>query len=157
LATIHHGSRRIRTERKGGYMGKTNQVALVIIFSALLLPFQNAAQAQQSPNNLQRSVQIYQYKTVTDSGADRGEVIYYYKCWMCHNDYTRASGTAAPSLKEVFKRAKLVSGEAVNDDTVSKQIKNGSAAMPAFRNTLTDADIADLLKYLRDKCCYQEE
>jgi len=50
----------------------------------------------------------------------------------------------------------LFSGEPVNDETVSKQIRNGSAGMPSFRNTLTDADIADLVSYLRDKCCYEE-
>ena len=111
---------------------------------------------QSSTNELQRAVAIYGYKIAGSSGAGRGEVIYYYKCWVCHNDYTRASGSPAPSLKDIFKRSKLVSGQPVNDDTVSQQIRNGSNGMPSFRYSLTDADIADLLSYLRDRCCYQE-
>ena len=40
-------------------------------------------------NDLQRSVGIYGYNVAANSGAPRGEVIYYYKCWFCHNDYAR--------------------------------------------------------------------
>jgi len=43
-----------------------------------------------SNNDLQRSVEIYSYRVAAKSGAARGEVIYYYKCWVCHNSYTRA-------------------------------------------------------------------
>jgi len=111
-----------------------------------------------SPNNdLQRSVEIYSYKVASKSGAARGEVIYYYKCWVCHNSYTRAAGSPAPGLKDLYKHQELFSGEPVNDETVSKQIRDGSAGMPSLRYTLTDLDIADLVSYLRDKCCYEEQ
>ena len=112
--------------------------------------------SQPATNDLQRTVAIYGYKIAGSGGAARGEVIYYYKCWVCHNDYTRASGSTAPSLKDIFKHPKLGSGQPVNDETVSQQIRNGSTGMPSFRYSLADADIADLLSYLRDKCCYQE-
>jgi len=49
-----------------------------------------------------------------------------------------------------------VTGDAVNDNTVAKQIRNGSPQMPSFGASLKDADIADLLTYLHDKCCYEE-
>jgi len=39
---------------------------------------------------------------------------------------------------------------------VAKQIRNGSPQMPSFGTTLKDADIADLLAYLHDGCCYEE-
>jgi mono/diheme cytochrome c family protein len=121
----------------------------------------NPAQAQTdapaaATNDLQRSFEIYNYNVAATSGAQRGEVIYYYKCWVCHNDYTIAAGSPAPTLKDVFKRAQLRTGEPVNDTTVANQIRNGSAQMPAFGSFLKDNDIADLLAYLRDKCCYQE-
>ncbi len=109
-----------------------------------------------STNDLQRAIAIDRYNIAATSGAARGEVIYYYKCWVCHNDYTRTSGSPAPGLKDLYKRPKLGSGQPVNDDTVTQQIRNGSAGMPSFRHSMTDADIADLLSYLRDKCCYQE-
>lgn len=104
----------------------------------------------------QRSVAIYNYKTTAERGPLRGEEIYYYKCWMCHNSYTIKAGTGAVPLKDIFKRATLITGQPVNDQTVTEKIKNGGPRMPAFRNTLNDADIADLLSYLRDeKCCFE--
>src|SRR5207248_5806999 len=90
-------------------------------------PAQPAAAAS---NDLQRSVEIYGYNAAAKSGAARGEVIYYYKCWNCHNDYTRAAGSPAPTLKDIFKRTTLVTGDPVSDDTVAKQIRNGSPQMP---------------------------
>src|SRR5215475_7030271 len=93
-------------------------------------------------NDLQRSVGIYGYNVAASSGPIRGEVLYYFKCWFCHNDYAREAGSPAPALKDIFKRATLVTGEPVNDDTVAKHIRNGSPQMPAFGTTLKDADIA---------------
>src|SRR6266545_1230890 len=93
-------------------------------------------------NDLQRSVGIYGYNVAANSGPMRGEVLYYYKYWFCHNDYAREAGSLAPGLKDIFKRATLVTGEPVNDDTVAKHIRNGSPQMPAFGTTLKDAEIA---------------
>src|SRR5262249_5071740 len=112
--------------------------------------------AAAASNELQRAVQVYGYNAAGKSGAARGEVIYYYKCWFCYNDYARAAGSPAPALKDIFKRATLVTGDPVNDDTVAKQIRNGSPQMPAYRTALKDADIADLLAYLHNGCCYEE-
>src|SRR3954454_2986413 len=86
-----------------------------------------AAQPTAASNELQRSVEVYSYNMAAKSGALRGEVIYYYKCWNCHNDYTRAAGSPAPTLKDIFKRANLITGDPVSDETVAKQIRNGSA------------------------------
>jgi virginiamycin B lyase len=107
-------------------------------------------------NDLQRSAEVFTYRQAGPSGAARGEVLYYYKCWPCHNDYTRAAGTPAPALKDIFKRTTLVTGDPVNDENVAKQIRNGSPQMPSFGTTLKDADVADLLAYLHDGCCYEE-
>jgi streptogramin lyase/mono/diheme cytochrome c family protein len=112
--------------------------------------------AAAASNDLQRSVEVYGYNAAAKSGAARGEVIYYYKCWNCHNDYTRAAGSPAPTLKGVFSRPMLVTGDPVNDETVAKQIRNGSPQMPSFGTALKDADIADLLAYLHNGCCYEE-
>jgi streptogramin lyase/mono/diheme cytochrome c family protein len=112
--------------------------------------------AVAASNDLQRAVEVYGYDVAAKSGATRGEVIYYYKCWNCHNDYTRAAGSPAPTLRDIFKRTTLVTGDPVNDDTVAKQIRNGSAQMPSFGTALKDADIADLLAYLHAGCCYEE-
>ena len=51
--------------------------------------------------NLQRSTEILYFKRFAESGAERGKEIYFYKCWVCHNDYTRAAGTTAPTLRDL--------------------------------------------------------
>ncbi|MBI4483469.1 MAG: cytochrome c [Acidobacteria bacterium] len=121
---------------------------------------ERSSSGQAAPNrpapkdDFQRSAEIYDFKTTARSGAQRGEEIYYYKCWMCHNKYTKT----APLLHDLYKRPKLLSGQPVNDETVSQKIKNGGPAMPAYRYTLTDADLADLLSYFREgKCCFEAD
>jgi mono/diheme cytochrome c family protein len=96
-----------------------------------------------SADDLQRSLRLDTYRSVAESGAARGEEIYFYKCWMCHNQYTKS----APLLKGLFERANLASGDPVSDDNVTAKIRAGSVGMPAFRTSLSDADITDLRAY----------
>ena len=117
---------------------------------------QTGAPAAAATNELQRSFEVYNYNVAGTSGAQRGEAIYYFKCWVCHNDYTIAAGSPAPTLKDVFKRPQLRTGDPVNDATVANQIRKGSAQMPGFGSFLKDNDIADILAYLHNKCCYEE-
>jgi virginiamycin B lyase len=115
---------------------------------------QTRAQESRSPftDDLQRSNRIDEYTSVADHGIARGENIYFYKCWMCHNKYAQS----APYLADLFQRSTLVSGKAVTDLNVAAHIKNGSAAMPGFRTALSDPEIADLITYIRSgKCCVE--
>src|SRR2546425_969965 len=122
--------------------------------SAIGAPKEGVADAAGTTDDLQRSLRLDNYTVVADSGPGRGEVIYFYKCWMCHNKYTKGG----PYLQELYQRAKLVSGEAVTDDSVSAKIKAGGPSMPAYRHILTDSDIADLRAYFRSgKCCVEGE
>jgi streptogramin lyase len=103
---------------------------------------------------LQWSYRIDRYQLVGDSGAARGEIIYYFKCWMCHNQYTKS----APYLKDLYRHQTLESGQSVDDDSVTAQIKNGGPGMPSFRTSLTGADVADVVAYIREgKCCVEGE
>jgi mono/diheme cytochrome c family protein len=104
----------------------------------------------------QRSETIMEFKKAANSGPDRGQEIYYYKCWMCHNEYTRGEGQA-PSLAGLFKRGALVTGEPLTEDSVRNQIRNGSANMAAYKYALNDADIDDLMSYLKEKCCWNSD
>src|ERR1700730_15591406 len=144
---------------------RTRAVSAVIAIAAVWYGASFAVGNAQAPapqpaaaasNHLQRAVHIVGYNVAAKSAAARGEVLYYYKCWNCHNDYTRAAGSPAPTLKDIYKRTTLVTGDPVNDDTVAKQIRSGSAQMPSFGMALKDADIADLLAYLHAGCCYEE-
>jgi streptogramin lyase/mono/diheme cytochrome c family protein len=136
---------------------------VVLALTVGLLPFaygqtpsreQTASGSAAGATDLQRSIHIERYNVAATSGPARGETLYYYKCWMCHNQYTKS----APPLKDLFQRPRLLSGEPVNDGAVTNQIKNGSPRMPSFSPNLSDADLADLLSYLRsDKCCVEGE
>ncbi|MBT8100490.1 MAG: carboxypeptidase regulatory-like domain-containing protein, partial [Gammaproteobacteria bacterium] len=117
----------------------------------------NAA-AQEPDPYLQRSTEIFNFSTTATEGAQRGEELYYYKCWKCHNAYSLEAGTPAPLMKNIFDRPVLISGEPVSDDTVADKIRDGGPGMPAFRHTLSDEDINDLLSYFRsDDCCFEGE
>src|SRR6478672_8901187 len=96
----------------------------------------------------QRALEIYEFRKAAHSGPARGEEIYFYKCWMCHNELAQGG---APKLVGLFQRPTLVTGEAVNDDNVKRQILNGSANMPAYGHVFNEADIADLMSWLRDE------
>jgi hypothetical protein len=105
----------------------------------------------------QRSGQVLYIQRFGKSGVARGEEIYYMKCWICHNDFTvKADPKAAPTLRDIYKRPKLMSGQPVNDDTIRNQIREGSARMPTYKYVFTDKDLTDLVTYLREKCCFDE-
>ena len=98
----------------------------------------------------QRSVAIYNFRKAAMSGADRGREIFYYKCWFCHNEFAQG----APPLKGVFQRKKLLSGRPTTGDGIKDEIRNGGAGMAAYKYVLNDADLNDLVAYIRDECCW---
>jgi virginiamycin B lyase len=105
-------------------------------------------------DDLQRSVRLDTYRLVADGGAARGENIYFFKCWMCHNRYAKTG----PYLKDLYQRENLMSGDPVSDDTVTAKIKEGGPGMPSFRTSLSDSDVADLRAYFHSgKCCVEGE
>ncbi len=145
----------------------------VLILAVLLWPgnsqYRQLASAQvasQSPaavkeapiDEYDRTAQVWYYQRMGKSGWERGQEIYYMKCWICHNDYTRKASpaSAGPSLRNLYKRPTLMSGDEVNDQTVMAQIRLGNARMPAYGAVLNDKDLSDLIIYLREKCCWDE-
>ena len=100
----------------------------------------------------QRSLKIYEFRKAADSGADRGREIFYYKCWFCHNEF--AGPQSAPALVGVYQRKQLLSGRPTTDDGIKDEIRNGGAGMAAYKYTLTDADLNDLVAYIREGCCW---
>ncbi len=115
---------------------------------------QSASSNVMHTDEFQRSARLDTYKVIADSGAGRGENIYFYKCWMCHNQYAKTG----PYLKELFKHSQLMSGDPVTDENVTAKIKEGGPGMPAFGTTLKDADVADLITYIKEgKCCVEGE
>ena len=77
-------------------------------------PAQEAAATPRDHN--QRSLEIYEFKRVATSGAERGKEIYYYKCWFCHNDFAEG----APKLTGVYQRGTLMTGRPATDEGIKE-------------------------------------
>src|ERR1700681_2522956 len=160
---IHNGQGAQKGNPRGEHMPIQNRrdvrsraILLSLDTGMALLVATTAAAADKeiATDDLQRSLRLDTYRILGDSGAGRGENIYFFKCWMCHNQYAKS----APLLKDLYQRKNLVGGASVNDDTVSAKIKEGGAAMPAFKFSLSDTDIADLRAYFHSgKCCADGE
>jgi cytochrome c5 len=115
---------------------------------------QGSAEKPAQKDDYQRSTEIFGYRTMAKSGPKRGEELYYFKCWICHNQFLKTG----PQLKDLFKRQTFsTSGDPVNDQTVTDKILKGGPGMPAFGTTLKQADIADLLSYIKEGCCFDSE
>jgi mono/diheme cytochrome c family protein len=116
---------------------------------------QLSAPEPASIDEYQRSIAIYQFKKAAASGPDRGREIFYYKCWFCHNEF--AGKESAPDLTTVFQRKQLLSGRPTTEDGIKEEIREGGAGMAAYKYTLNDADLNDLVAYLRNGCCWNSE
>jgi len=134
-------------------MNSINATAMLAAATAMgANVFAQEAKAPAKDYN-QRALEIYEFRKAAASGPERGQEIFYYKCWFCHNEF----GQGIPQLKGLYQKPNLLSGEGVNDDTVKEKIRNGGAAMAAYKYTLSDADLNDLVSYLREKCCWDSD
>ncbi len=133
-------------------------IAIAVIFAAQSVACRGSAQEAGAPSAptrdpYQRSLQTYQFKKAAASGPERGREIFYYKCWFCHNEYTKN----APQLTGLFQRETLLSGLPVTTDTVKDRIRNGGAGMAAYKYTLSDTDLDDLVSFVREQCCWNSD
>ncbi|MBI4889404.1 MAG: cytochrome c [Acidobacteria bacterium] len=70
------------------------------------------------------------------------------QCGVCHSATTDEK-KMGPSLKGLFKKAKLANGQPVNDASVTAMVNKGKGTMPAFADVLSADEKADLLAYLK--------
>jgi mono/diheme cytochrome c family protein len=81
--------------------------------------------------------------------AKRGQAIFQQNCVSCHNkqpDDTTPFGP--PNLHGIFSSKPKVT-PAITPAQATETIKNGKAPMPAFGSILTEAQISDLIAYLK--------
>ena len=79
--------------------------------------------------------------------AHRGQQVFEAGCAVCH--YADRDATkVGPSLKGLFRSARLPNGQKVSDRAVRDWIRNGDQKMPPFRNALTRQQIDDVVRYL---------
>lgn len=77
-----------------------------------------------------------------------GEATYKAKCAMCHG----ADGTASTPVGKSMKLRSLKSPEDVKatDDELFRQTKGGVGKMQGYAGKLTDAQIKDVVAYIRN-------
>ena len=101
----------------------------------------------------QRSLEIYEFRKAAKSGPERGQEIYYFKCWFCHNAFTKD----IPKLNGIYQRPALVTGGPVNDESIKNLIRNGTPNMPAYKYTLNEDDVNDLASFIKEKGFWDDD
>ncbi len=69
-------------------------------------------------------------------------------CAPCHNVDNDAR-KMGPSLKGLFKRAKLENGQKITEETVRDQIATGGKQMPHYQDILSPQEMDDVIAYLK--------
>ena len=131
----------------------TRVLAAMVLAGVSTIAPRVVAQEPAAKDYNQRSLEIYEFRKAAKSGPERGGEIYYYKCWFCHNEFTKD----IPKLEGLFTRATLLSGQPVTEENVKAKLREGGPGMPAYRSVLNDADLNDLTSYLREKCCWNSD
>jgi mono/diheme cytochrome c family protein len=88
-------------------------------------------------------------KPVMNARAKRGGVLFQQNCVSCHNkkpDDTTPFGP--PNLHGIFSAKPLVTPP-ITPEQAADVIRKGIAPMPAFGSTLSEAEISDLIAYLK--------
>jgi len=82
-------------------------------------------------------------------GATHGKEIFDAKCALCHNaDSTDKK--IGPGLKGLYAHGTFADGTTkVTDASVTDRIETGKVPMPPFKGQLSDAEIKDVVSYLK--------
>ena len=84
--------------------------------------------------------------------ATIGKDLFNDRCALCHEVDSARRKPLGPSLNGLFRRTTLVTGKPVNAENVKEVIWMGpTPGMPAFRYTLSDRQIDDVVEYLKTK------
>ena len=80
--------------------------------------------------------------------ATHGKEIFTSKCSICHSADTTEQ-KIGPGLKGLYARGTMADGTKVTDESVTLRIVNGKTPMPPFKDTLTPAEIKQVVEYLK--------
>jgi len=82
------------------------------------------------------------------ASAQNGKNIYSSKCAICHGPDGRGDSPVGKSLKVADLHSADV--QKLSDADLKTVISNGKNKMPAFKGKLTDAQINDVISYVRE-------
>jgi len=79
----------------------------------------------------------------------RGKSLFQQKCSICHYD-TSDQKKIGPGLKGISKRGTFtVNGNKITDDSLKNWIENGDQLMPPFKDVLEEAQVKDVIAYVK--------
>jgi mono/diheme cytochrome c family protein len=79
----------------------------------------------------------------------RGKEVFQQKCSTCHYDTSDAK-KIGPGLKGIGKRGTFtVNNNKVTDESLKTWIENGDSLMPPFKDVIEDAQIKDVIAYVK--------
>jgi mono/diheme cytochrome c family protein len=83
------------------------------------------------------------------AAAARGKEVFDKKCGLCHFADSDAK-KIGPGLKGIGKRGTFsVNNNKVTDESLKAWIENGDSLMPPFKDTLEEAQIKDVVAYVK--------
>ena len=86
---------------------------------------------------------------VDAAAVQRGKDLFQQKCSTCHYDTSDAK-KIGPGLKGIGKRGTFtVNNNKVTDETLKTWIENGDSLMPPFKDVLEEAQIKDVIAYVK--------
>jgi mono/diheme cytochrome c family protein len=77
-----------------------------------------------------------------------GRRVFDANCARCHEPYSK-SGLHGPSLRGLYKKQYMPSGQPANDERITEVILRGRAKMPSFTGTISQSQVDALLEYLK--------
>ena len=117
-----------------------------MIFGVVALAAAGTVYAQNGPTK--KKVQNGSTKE-SSAAAARGKEVFDKKCGVCHYADSDAK-KIGPGLKGLSKRGTFsVNNNKVTDETLKNWIENGDTLMPPFKDTLDDAQIKDVIAYVK--------
>ena len=83
------------------------------------------------------------------AAVGRGKEVFQQKCSTCHYDTSDAK-KIGPGLKGIGKRGTFtVNNNKVTDESLKTWIENGDSLMPPFKDVIEDAQIKDVIAYVK--------
>ena len=144
--------------------------AISIVLCSGMMVFANAGFAKEPPKKPKSSshIELDPNNTGTYTG-EAGRDNYIANCSPCHGETGKGDGPLADTLGAGVKPrnlddAKLLSAR--TDEFLFKIVKSGgvaaglSEAMPSWKETFTDAEIKQIVRYIRNgicKCKYKDK
>jgi len=79
----------------------------------------------------------------------RGKSLFQQKCSICHYDNSDQK-KIGPGLKGISKRGTFtVNGNKITDESLKTWIENGDQLMPPFKDVLEEAQVKDVIAYVK--------